>query len=227
MESLIVTLDGPAGAGKSSVARRLAEKLNADFLDTGAMYRAIAAAALDRGIDPGEQPDAIGKLAKTISFRFDFSCSPPAVLVNGKELTARLRDQDVTNSVSAVAALGAVRQVLVQAQQEIGRTRSRIVTEGRDQGSVVFPDAQAKFYLDASADVRAQRRVSQLQRAGKPAHLQEIKQSIIERDQRDTNRAIGPLVRPKNSKYLDTSHMSLDEVVHWLVENINAPLKPS
>lgn len=246
MSSLIVTLDGPAGAGKSTVARTLARRLGVEFLDTGAMYRGIAARALDHGIDPATQPDAAVELARRCVLRFDWTTDPPRLhiadlphtqapgtgtrtnaganagaiadtdTVTDSDITDRLRDPDVTRAVSDVASLPGVREVLVQAQRRIGREHPRLVTEGRDQGSVVFPQADAKFYLDASPEVRARRRSLELARMGKPADPAEILRAILERDHRDTRRRDGPLICPEDARRIDTSAMSLEEVVALL-----------
>jgi cytidylate kinase len=216
MNRLIVTLDGPAGSGKSTIARQLADRLGVAFLDTGAMYRAIAALAVMRGINPEEEGYAVVELARNRPVRFDWAGNPPRVLVGETEVTDRLRDSDVTDAASDIAAMNAVRQVLVEAQRRIGREQPRLVTEGRDQGSVVFPDADVKFYLEARAGVRAQRRADQLRAAGRPADYEAIRQQIIDRDYRDENREDAPLHCPPDAERIDTSDMTLDEVVDLL-----------
>lgn len=216
MQPLIVTLDGPAGSGKSTVARMLAHRLGVEFLDTGAMYRGLTARCVDQGIDPATQREQVIALAREADVRFDWKADPPALLVDGHDLTDRLRDPDVTSRVSEVAGVGAVREVLVAAQRRIGREHPRLVTEGRDQGSVVFPKAQMKFYLDAAPAVRARRRAAQLREAGKPADEAQLLKQIIDRDQRDSTRDDGPLVCPEDALRLDTSHMTLDMVVDQL-----------
>lgn len=211
----VITIDGPAGAGKSSVARRLARRLGMDFLDTGAMYRGVAAAVLDAGLDPDDEP-AVADLAEQLKIRFDFNHDPPRLRVDSIDMTHRLRDPDVTTAVSPIAGNARVRRVLVHAQRWIGGEHPRIVTEGRDQGSVVFPGAAVKFYLDAAAEERARRRAEQLRQAGKDADEQKILEQIIYRDQRDRTRADGPLICPDDAIVIDSSHMSLDQVVDAL-----------
>ena len=220
MQRLIVTLDGPAGSGKSTVARRLAQRLGVEFLDTGAMYRGIAAKALDRGIDPRSEAYAVVELARHTEIRFDWSTDPPQLYIGNSNVTDRLRDSDVTAAVSEVAAIPGVRQVLVHAQQAIGREHPRLVTEGRDQGSVVFPDADVKFYLDARPQVRAQRRAEQIRQAGRHVDLEALRVQIVDRDRRDASRSDGPLICPPDALRIDTSDMSLEAVVDLLEQRV-------
>ena len=222
MEPLIVTLDGPAGSGKSTVARRLAERLGLEFLDTGAMYRGIAAMTLSRGIDLESESQLLAELVRRCEIGFDWSTDPPRLHVRGQDLTDRLRDDDVTSLVSAVARVPAVREVLVREQQRMGREHPRLVTEGRDQGSVVFPDAAAKFFLEASADVRAKRRADQLHAMGRRVDVEKIREQIMARDAADSTRAIAPLVCPPGAERIDTSELSLGEVVDLLAERVRA-----
>jgi cytidylate kinase len=215
-DDLIVTLDGPAGSGKSTVARLLAQLLHVDFLDTGAMYRGITALCMNQNVDPATQPEQALQIARDADLTFDWQTDPPALYGMGQNLTDRLRDADVTSAVSAIAALGPIREILVDAQRKIGKAHPRLVTEGRDQGSVVFPDAQVKFYLVAQPQVRAHRRAEQLRAAGRHADEASICQQIIERDHKDSTRKDGPLICPEDAITVDTSDMSLDQVVNHL-----------
>ncbi|MBL9148513.1 MAG: (d)CMP kinase [Phycisphaerae bacterium] len=216
---MIVTIDGPAGTGKSTVAFLLAERLGLEFLDTGAMYRALTLCALERGLAPNDEV-AMTALADEIDLRFDFHTAPPVLLVNGRPVGERIRAEDVTGAVSIVASHPPVREALVRAQREIGREHPRLVTEGRDQGTVVFPDAELKVYLDARPDVRAHRRALQL-RSKPGADLAaidetEILNAILARDRLDSTRATGRMRRPDDAVVVDTSELTTDEVVSEL-----------
>lgn len=221
MKRLIVTIDGPAGAGKSTIARQLAERLGLDVLDTGAMYRGLAAVAIERGIDPAGDADAVAQLAQTIAVDFDWSASPPALLVDGVDYSGRIRDAAVTAGASEIAQCAAVRHEMVAQQRRIAEEHPRLVTEGRDQGSAVFPDATVKFYLDADAEERARRRAQQWRQQGQPADEAKILRDILERDQRDASREVGPLIQPSAAEVVDSTSMSIEEVVGYLVERVN------
>ncbi len=215
MEGLIITLDGPAGTGKSTVSRQLAKRLGLEFLDTGAMYRSIAVTAMDRGVDPSvpENREKLIALAQKLSVRFDWHADPPAILADGVDVTQKIRDPQVNRMVSFIAAIGEIRVVMVELQQQIGRDHPRLLTEGRDQGSVVFPGAQVKFYLDARPEIRADRRVKQLHEMGKAADYEQILAEINDRDSRDMRRKDGPLVKMPDAILFDTSDMTFDEVL--------------
>jgi cytidylate kinase len=221
MQRLIITLDGPAGAGKSTVAWHLAKRLGLEFLDTGAMYRGLSAKCVERGIDPVAEDYAVVELARNSDFRFDWTQDPPRLHVGGTDVTDRLRDSDVTGQVSEVAAIPGVRQVMVREQRRMGDEHPRLVTEGRDQGSVVFPNAEAKFYLDASPSIRAKRRAEQLRAAGKTVNLEQIRQNIIDRDHKDSSRKDAPLICPEGARRINTSEMTLDDVVEMLFELVH------
>jgi cytidylate kinase len=211
-QPIVITIDGPAGTGKSSVARILAHRLGLDFLDTGAMYRAAAAMSIDMHI-PLEDADRLVDTVVRADLHFDWTADPPCILAFGAPMGARIRDADVTAIVSPVAAIPSLRQHMVAKQRIIARQHPRLVTEGRDQGSVVFPDAKVKFYLDASPGVRASRRARQLQLAGQPADEQMLLEEISRRDASDMNRSDGPLSKPDDAVVLDTSRLEFEEVV--------------
>lgn len=214
-ERLIITIDGPAGTGKSSVARALAARLGVKFLDTGAMYRAAAAIILDEGINLADH-SAVVNAVERHDLHFDFDSDPPELLCSGRSIMQRIRDHDVTLIVSPVAGIRELRQDMVRKQRQIAIAQPRLVAEGRDQGSVVFPDADVKFYLDASAAVRARRRADQLRAAGRPSDERQLEREIIERDRSDSTRSDGPLVCPADASRVDTSNMSFEEVVNTL-----------
>ncbi|HWE97706.1 MAG TPA: (d)CMP kinase [Tepidisphaeraceae bacterium] len=213
---MIITIDGPAGTGKSSAALAVAERLGFDFLDTGAMYRAVALDALRRGTNL-EDARALAFVARHCRITFDWEKHPPGVLLNGEPVGHLLRSGETTRAASYIAVVPAIREMLVSEQQRIGRERGDIVTEGRDQGTVVFPDARFKFYLDATPAERARRRVAQLRARGEIVDYNEVLSQIVTRDHRDATRAVGPLAVPPGARVIDTTSLSQDEVVDQIV----------
>ncbi|MCG3125006.1 MAG: Cytidylate kinase [Phycisphaerales bacterium] len=218
---IIITIDGPAGTGKSTVARQLAGRLGLDFLDTGAMYRAAAAIALDRGLDLSD-PAALIAAVQDADLRFDWSQDPPSLLAWNRPIDQRLRDADVTSVVSPIAGIAALRRLMVEKQRQIGAEHRRLVSEGRDQGSVVFPDASVKFYLDASPEVRAFRRAQQLRRSGMEYDAEQVLEEIVARDRSDSTRPDGPLVCPSDALRVDTSSIPFEGVVDELERLVRA-----
>lgn len=222
---MIVTIDGPAGTGKSTVARAVAQRLGYDFLDTGAMYRAIGLEALRREADMTD-PRELAFIAQHCRIEFDWKQSPPAVLLNGEVVTHLLRSGEATRAASYVATVPAIRQRLVEQQREIGRGHRGLVTEGRDQGSVVFPEAQFKFYLDAEPAERARRRARQLRERGEIVEEREIYEEMLDRDRRDTGRAVAPLMVPPDAMRIDTTGMTQDQVVNRIVGTVRGMKAP-
>jgi len=220
---MIITIDGPAGTGKSTVARKVAERLSFDFLDTGAMYRAVALEVLRRKTDLHDARE-LGFVAKHCRISFDWTKRPPLMLLNGEPVSHLLRGSEVTSAASHVAAVPSVRQMLVEEQQRIGADHGNLVTEGRDQGTVVFPDAALKFYLDATPAERARRRVAQLRARGELPNSEEVLREIIERDQRDSTRAVGPLTVPPGAEVIDTTDLTEDQVVDRIVDRAKSRL---
>lgn len=221
--SLIVTIDGPAGTGKSSVARLLARRLGLDFLDTGAMYRAAAAIVIDQDIDPDDR-DAVVEAVAREDLHFDWNADPPAMLCSGRSVMKRIREPDVTALVSKIAAIGPLREHMVRKQRIVAAQHPRLVAEGRDQGSVVFPDADVKFYLDATPAERARRRADQLREQGQQVDVARLQVEIEQRDRLDSTRADGPLICPEDAHRLDTSNLTFEQVVDTLEKLVIAQL---
>ena len=199
----VIAIDGPAGAGKSTVARALAARLGLEYLDTGAMYRAVTLAAMRRGIDTADL-ERVAQLAEDVSLEV----GEHGVFVDGFDATTEIRSREVTTAVSAVAANSGVRAELVRRQRRWADERGGGVLEGRDIGSVVFPDAELKLYLTASPRVRAERRVAE---AG--GDVDEIEAAIERRDHHDSSRSDSPLVEADGSIVVDTTGRSIDEVL--------------
>lgn len=212
---VVITIDGPAGTGKSTVAHRLAARLGIDFLDTGAMYRAAALVAVEGGIDPADGIE-IARAVQAAQMRFDWTTNPPRLMLGERDITSRIRDVDVNAMVASIASRPEVRAVLVEHQRRIARQHPRLVSEGRDQGSVVFPDAPVRFYLDADVAVRAQRRTAQLASGGQQVDETTVISGIRERDRIDSTRADGPLIRPEGAVSVDTTDRTVEEVVACL-----------
>ncbi len=217
---MVITIDGPAGSGKSSVARQVAQRLGFGFLDTGAMYRAIGLEAVRRAT-PLDDPRQIAFVARHCHIEFDWSEDPPQLLLNGEPVSHLLRGQAATDASSHVATVPQVRQMLVALQRQIGQTRGDIVTEGRDQGSVVFPDAQVKVYLDADPAERARRRAEQLRSRGEIVDIDLLRRQMSGRDQRDTSRATDPLTIAADAVRIDTTQMDQAQVVARIIELVN------
>lgn len=213
---MIITIDGPAGTGKSTVAREVAGRLGFDFLDTGAMYRAVALEVVRRGADLHDVR-GLCFILRHCRISFEWARQPPGVLLNGEPVAHLLRGSEVTSAASHVAAVPAVREKLVGEQQRIGQEHGNLVTEGRDQGTVVFPDAALKIYLDATAEERARRRVAQLRARGEIPHYDEVLREIRERDRRDSTRAVGPLTIPPGAHVIDTTELSEVQVIERIV----------
>jgi len=221
--AVIITIDGPAGTGKSTVARTLAAALGIDFLDTGAMYRAAAAILIDHGLSLDEPGDFVSKVIGA-DLHFDWTADPPTILAWDAPIDHRIRAEDVTEIVSEIAALGELRRHMVRKQQIIAAQHPRLVSEGRDQGSVVFPNADVKFYLDADPRVRAERRALQFRDQGIDVSGVDLLGRILERDQRDMNRPDGPLVCPDDAVVIDTSELEVDEVIGRMRDEVVARL---
>lgn len=216
----IVAIDGPAGAGKSTVARRVAAELGLLYLDTGAMYRAVTWKVLQQGIDPTD-PVAVAEIVTTcevhLSSAQENAPSPPTVWIDGQDVTQAIRSHEVTANVSAIAAQSVVRRALVQQQQRYG-IDGGVVMEGRDIGTHVFPNAELKLFLTASVQERARRRQQDLKVQQQPMmSLEAIEQAIFERDRKDSTRAIAPLQKAADAIEIDTDSLTIDDVVTKIV----------
>ncbi len=209
---MIVTIDGPAGAGKSSIARQVAQQLGFEFLDTGAMYRAVTLAAIRAQIE-WDDHDALIKLASGLTIKW----KGDDLLVNGDDVTNEIRSPTVTGAIHFVADLVEIRRILSEQQRRIARGRD-IVTEGRDQGSEVFPDAECKIFLTASSEERARRRQQQLTKQGRPLPLEDILQAQNRRDEEDRSRPMGALRPAEDAVVLESDGMTPDEVLQRAVE---------
>jgi len=216
---MIITIDGPAGSGKSTIARRLAEALGLAYLDTGATYRAITLKALSRGVGM-EDEAALAELARSTDVKLIPSAEALDVIVDGEEVTRQIRSAEVSDNSHFIARSAAVREVLVRLQRRLGEQLGEFVAEGRDQGSVVFPGADVKFYLDASPEVRARRRYEEIATDGQEARYEDVLRAIIERDRRDRSRAVGPLIRPSGAIEIDTTDKTVEQVTAELLRHV-------
>lgn len=215
---MIIAIDGPAASGKSTVAKAVASRLGIHYLDTGAMYRAVAWLALDRGVAP-DDAEAVTLLALRHPVTFAYGQDgglPTGVFIAGNDVTAAIRLPEVDASVSAVAAVPAVRAEMVRQQRELARDRDAVL-EGRDIGTTVFPDAEVKIFLTASNAERARRRQIDLTRAGHEVTADEVQQRLELRDHLDSSRESSPLQRAADAELLDTTGMSVDQVVDAVV----------
>ena len=216
---MIIAIDGPAGSGKSTVAKLLAQRLGFQFLDTGAMYRAVTFRALSQGVSLADKPAVAGIAARdAIEFGHDDGESlPNRVSIAGRDVTAQIRSAQVDESVSLVAKLPEVRSAMVAQQRELATGRD-VVVEGRDIGTVVFPDAALKVYLTASAQERARRRVADHERGGRTAQHDAVHAALLRRDEIDSQREHSPLAVAEDAVVLDTTDLSLEEVLDRLEE---------
>lgn len=224
MAGIQVAIDGPASSGKSTVAKIIAHRFNYVYVDTGAMYRSVTLAALNRGIDLADQ-DALTRLAEQIKISFQPSADGQRVFIDGQEVTTEIRTPKVASQVSTVAAVSGVRQALVEAQRQLAKTGG-VVMDGRDIGTTVLPTAPVKIFLVASAHERARRRYNENVAKGIPtAPLAELQKQIELRDQKDSTRKVSPLVQAADAIKVDTTKMSIEQVVVRISQLIEKKLK--
>jgi CMP/dCMP kinase len=214
-QNYIITIDGPAGVGKSTIARTLAQRLDAVFLDTGAMYRAVTLAAVERGIHPTDT-SRVRTLFDQCRFEFRPQTEGMQVFVDSQDKTAAIRDPKITEQVKYIAAAPALREKLVQMQQAFAAGCQRIVTEGRDQGTVAFAHATVKFFMTADPQERARRRHKELLAAGKDILLEQVLGDQAIRDASDENRSVGPLKPADDAVMIDTTTLSIEQVIEQM-----------
>ncbi|MDX2502412.1 MAG: (d)CMP kinase [Deltaproteobacteria bacterium] len=217
MKKLLITIDGPAGAGKTTVSRSLADRLGYRYIDTGALYRGIALAAKNRGVDPQDDKN-LKLLCKDIDLNFVKQDKGLGLFLDGEDISDRIRTPEITMMASAVSARPVVREFLLGLQKDLGREKAAVF-EGRDMGTVVFPEADLKFFLDASTRTRARRRYEE-QKSKNSQTLDEVEQDIQLRDHNDSTRDVAPLKPAEDAIVIDSTEMKVDDVVDFMVSHI-------
>lgn len=216
-QKLIVAIDGPAGSGKSTSAKIVAQKLGYLYIDTGAMYRAITLLAIQNRIS---KDDDIIKLAELTDIRLDFVEGETKVSVNGQDITGEIRTREVNSQVSEISKIEGVRKILVDKQREMSTGNRGIVMEGRDIGTVVFPEADVKIFMTASIEARSERRMKEYLEKGTEISLEDVKKNLLNRDQIDSHREVSPLTKADGAVDVDTSKVSIPEQVNIILEEI-------
>lgn len=211
-----VAIDGPAGAGKSTIAKLVAKEKGYIYVDTGAMYRGLAIHFLDKGIQP-QEPEKVIEACKDAEVTIAYEDAVQHVYLNGKDISSRLRNEEVGNMASVTSAIPEVRKKLLELQQNLAKTQN-VIMDGRDIGTCVLPHADVKVYLTASVETRAKRRYQELQEKGEDCNLEEIAHDIEERDRRDMTREIAPLKQAEDAVLVDSSDMTIAEVVKTIVD---------
>ena len=216
---MVITIDGPAGVGKTTSAKKLANKLGYQYLDTGAMYRAVTYFFGQHSTDITSE-DQVKKMLDILNLELDFTSNDSiTVLLDGKDISLLIRSKAVTDAVSKVSALQSVREKMVKIQKDTAKN-GNFVIEGRDIGTVVFPDAKYKFFLIADYDTRAKRRFKDFKRVNEELNVNKIKQDLIDRDQYDSSRKLSPLKQAKDAIVIDTSNCTIDDQVNQIYKHI-------
>lgn len=223
LKRIVIAIDGPSGSGKSTVARELAARLGYSFVESGAMYRAVALLALEKHVSLNDG-EALGKLAARAGIRFVPHASGNRLFLGDRDVTEAVRSTEVTEASSRVSVHAAVRQELVARQRALGRDGG-VVMEGRDIGTKVFPDADLKIFLDASPEIRSERRFRDIAGSGEITQVR-VQQEMAERDRRDRERDLSPLVPAADSIYIDTSHLAINEVVERILALVKDKSEP-
>jgi CMP/dCMP kinase len=218
---VIITIDGPAGSGKSTTARKLAARLGIPYLDTGAMYRVVTLAALEDGVDLHNEAE-LTALASRNDYHLEPGPTHIRVTLRGRDVTEEIRSMRVSEHTRFIACCPGVRRVLIGKQREIGKRLGAMVTEGRDQGTAAFPDADIKFFLDADRRKRAERRMLELLADGEEVTLEQVLANLDERDRTDSQRDFAPLVQPPDAIVIDTSTRSISDVLDEVERHVRA-----
>ncbi len=213
-----IAIDGPAGAGKSTIAKKIAKKLGFIYVDTGAMYRAIGLYLLEKGVNY-EDEQQIGRAIQDIQIAISYRDGEQQVMLNGENVSAKIRTEEVGNMASKTSKYPVVREKLLELQRSLASSAD-VLMDGRDIGTCILPNADLKIFLTADAGVRAKRRYLELTEKGISCNIEDIEKDIIERDRRDTTRAIAPLKKAEDAVEVDTSHMTIDEVVDTIVSMV-------
>ncbi len=216
-DRVIITIDGPAGAGKTTIAKKVAGRLGFRYIDTGAMYRAATLKVLESKI-PFNNTEEIAKAVNKSEISLDFSGDEMQVFLDGKDVSEKIRSEEVTENTSLIAAMGPIRGKLVAIQRSSAEKFKKAVFEGRDTGTIVFPDADLKIYLDAGILQRAQRRCREIESRGETVDLDKLQRQIKERDRKDSSRGIAPLRVPEDAVIIDSTSMTIEQVTDKIVE---------